>query len=80
MGEKSIATGLWGRDDYEQMLKAMRTLKKFVQVEMTADEGGTRRPGPDIGNVSSTQRMCLFRIIQCHLRNLVFQTLWFRGY
>ena len=42
-GEKSIAAGLCGRDDYEQMLKAMRALKKFVQVKMTAVEGGTRR-------------------------------------
>ena len=31
-GEKSIAAGLWGRDDYEQMLKAMRALKKFVEL------------------------------------------------
>jgi 1-phosphofructokinase family hexose kinase len=43
MGEKSIAAGLWGRDDYQQMLKAMRALKKFVQVKMTAVDGGTRR-------------------------------------
>jgi len=43
MGEKSIAAGLWGRDDYQQMLKSMRALKKFVQVKMTAVDGGTRR-------------------------------------
>lgn len=43
MRERSIAAGLWGRDDFEQMLKAMRGLKKFVKVKMTAVEGGTRR-------------------------------------
>lgn len=43
MGEENIAAGLWGRDDFEQMLKAMRALKKFVKVKMTAVEGGTRR-------------------------------------
>jgi len=43
MGEENIAAGLWGRDDFEQMLKAMRTLKKFVKVKMTAVDGGTRR-------------------------------------
>jgi 1-phosphofructokinase len=43
MGEENIAAGLWGRDDFEQMLKAMRALKRFVKVKMTAVEGGTRR-------------------------------------
>lgn len=43
MGEENIAAGLWGRDDFEQMLKAMRALKKFVKVKMTAVDGGTRR-------------------------------------
>ena len=43
MGEKSIAAGLWGRDDFEQMLKAMRSLGGLVKVKMTAVEGSTRR-------------------------------------
>lgn len=43
MREENIAAGLWGRDDFEQMLKAMRALKKFVKVKMTAVEGSTRR-------------------------------------
>ncbi len=43
MGEENIAAGLWGRDDFEQMLKAMRDLKKFVKVKMTAVEGSTRQ-------------------------------------
>jgi len=43
MGEKSTAAGLWGRDDYEQMRKAMRGLRGLVRVKMTAVEGATRR-------------------------------------
>ena len=43
MGEKSIATGLWGRNDYELMLKAMGALKKHVKVKMTTVVGSTRR-------------------------------------
>lgn len=43
MGEKSIAAGLWGRDDYRQMLKAMQPLMGLIKVKMTAVEGSTRR-------------------------------------
>jgi len=43
MGQENIAAGLWGRDDFEQMLKAMRSLGELVKVKMTAVEGGTRR-------------------------------------
>jgi len=43
MGRKNIAAGLWGRDDYQQMLKAMRSLGGLVKVKMTAVDGGTRR-------------------------------------
>lgn len=43
MGEKNIAAGLWGQDDYQQMLKAMSQLRKFIKVRMTAAEGSTRR-------------------------------------
>jgi len=43
MGEENIAAGLWGRDDYQQMLKAMRSLGGMVKVKMTAVDGGTRR-------------------------------------
>jgi fructose-1-phosphate kinase PfkB-like protein len=43
MGTKSIAAGLWGREDYEQMAKAMQSLKSSVKVKMTAVEGSTRR-------------------------------------
>ena len=43
MGQTSIAAGLWGRDDYEQMLKAMQSLKGLVKVKFTAVDGATRQ-------------------------------------
>ena len=46
MGQENIAAGLWGRDDFEQMLKAMSAfggLRGLVKVKMTAVDGGTRR-------------------------------------
>jgi 1-phosphofructokinase family hexose kinase len=43
MGEKNIAAGLWGRDDFQQMAKAMRPLERLVKVKMTPVEGETRR-------------------------------------
>lgn len=43
MGQQNIAAGLWGRDDFEQMLRAMRSLGGLVKVKMTAVDGGTRR-------------------------------------
>jgi len=43
MGTKSTAAGLWGREDFAQMLRAMRPLKGSVKVKMTAVDGSTRR-------------------------------------
>ncbi len=43
MGVENIAAGLWGRDDFEQMLKAMRPLRRLVKVKMTAVDGSTRQ-------------------------------------
>jgi len=43
MGQKSTAAGLWGRNDFERMLKAVRPLKGQVLVKMTAADGGTRQ-------------------------------------
>ncbi|MBW7992878.1 MAG: hypothetical protein FVQ84_23085 [Planctomycetes bacterium] len=43
MGEKNIAAGLWGRDDFQQMAKAMRPLGELVKVKMTPADGETRR-------------------------------------
>jgi 1-phosphofructokinase family hexose kinase len=42
MGRESIAAGLWGRGDYEQMLGAMGRLSEQVQVTMTPTQGRTR--------------------------------------
>jgi len=42
-GGKNVAAGLWGRDDYEQMKKAMGELRGLVTVKMTEVAGGTRR-------------------------------------
>ena len=43
MGQKSIAAGLWGRDDYEQMRKSLEPLRGMVTVKMTAAAGSTRQ-------------------------------------
>jgi len=43
MGQRSIAAGLWGRDDYEQMLRAMQSLNRHIKIEMTPVVGSTRR-------------------------------------
>jgi 1-phosphofructokinase family hexose kinase len=42
MGERSIAAGLWGRDDYRQMLEALRQSGGLIKARMTPAEGGTR--------------------------------------
>jgi len=42
LGRRSIAAGLWGREDYGPMQTAVQRLE-FVQVAMTAVEGHTRR-------------------------------------
>jgi 1-phosphofructokinase len=43
MGHKSVAAGLWGEDDYEQMLRSMQAFKGQIKIKMTAVAGGTRR-------------------------------------
>ena len=43
MGQTNTAAGLWGRDDYGQMLEAASALLKRVTVKLTAVDGGTRR-------------------------------------
>jgi 1-phosphofructokinase family hexose kinase len=42
-GIKSVAAGLWGKNDFEQMLDAMRPLSRMVKVKETAAEGSTRQ-------------------------------------
>lgn len=43
MGQSSIAAGLWGRDDYDQMVAALRSEFKPIRIKMTPVQGGTRR-------------------------------------
>ena len=43
LNQTSTAAGLWGRDDYEQMLKETQPLRKFLKVKMTPAPGQTRR-------------------------------------
>lgn len=43
MGQKSVAAGLWGREDYDQMLEYMRPLRGLVKIERTAVDGRTRQ-------------------------------------
>lgn len=42
MGCESIASGLWGREDYEVMRGSVRLLGKLVRLDMTPVEGRTR--------------------------------------
>ena len=43
MGQKSIAAGLWGEDDYALLMRATQPLKRFISVKVTPVEGGTRQ-------------------------------------
>lgn len=43
MGYSSIATGLWGSDDYKQMDDALRRDYRLIKNKMTAVKGVTRR-------------------------------------
>ena len=43
MGQRSIAAGLWGRTDYQQMLTAVRASWPLIEVKLTTLVGGTRQ-------------------------------------
>ncbi|MHC4438551.1 MAG: 1-phosphofructokinase family hexose kinase [Planctomycetota bacterium] len=43
MGQRSIAAGLWGSDDYEQMLAAVRKLWPLIRVQFTTVPAVTRK-------------------------------------
>ena len=43
MGLPSVAAGLWGRDDYDEMQRAVARLGGRIEVQMTAAEGRTRQ-------------------------------------
>lgn len=61
MGQKTIAAGLWGCDDYQQMLKAMRPLSKLINIKMTMADGMTRQ------NITIIDRA---KNREMHIRNL----------
>ena len=43
MGQSNIAAGLWGQDDYEQMLVSLRAFSSRIKVKLTVVPGATRR-------------------------------------
>ncbi len=43
MGGESVAAGLWGREDYDEMRRAVERLGGRIDVRMTAAEGRTRQ-------------------------------------
>lgn len=55
MGQKSIAAGLWGRGDFQQMLKTMRPWRDFIRIKMTAVEGSTRHNITVVDTVNNRQ-------------------------
>lgn len=61
MGTKSIAAGLWGQQDYEQMLREVQLLRGLIKVKMTAVVGATRQ---NVTVVDTVNRR------EMHLRNL----------
>ncbi|MBN1392079.1 MAG: hypothetical protein JW947_04670 [Sedimentisphaerales bacterium] len=42
LGEKNIAAGLWGNEDYNQMCRAASPLRKFIKFKFTKVPGRTR--------------------------------------
>lgn len=42
MGQKNTAAGLWGKDDYAQMLQALKPHHTLLNVKFTAVKGSTR--------------------------------------
>jgi len=43
MKTPSTAAGLWGKDDYPQMIRDLAELKRFIKIRFTKVEGSTRR-------------------------------------
>lgn len=60
MGQRSVAAGLWGSDDYEQMQTAVKKLWPLIRIKMTAVAASTRR---NITVVDSAKNK------EMHLRN-----------
>jgi 1-phosphofructokinase len=55
MGQRSIAAGLWGSDDYEQVLTAVRSLWPSVRVNLTAAKGQTRQNVTIVDSAKNTE-------------------------
>jgi 1-phosphofructokinase len=60
MGQQNIAAGLWGSNDYPQMVAAVRSLWPSIRVKLTAVDGNTRQ---NITVVDSAKNK------EMHLRN-----------
>ena len=74
MGRESVAAGLWGSDDYDQMRSAVARMAGLVQARMTRIEGHTRlnitvadtrggremhlRKKSDLASAESLRRLC----------------------
>ncbi len=43
MGQKNVAAGLWGRDDWRQMTSAVRKMWPSIELKMTTVPGATRQ-------------------------------------
>lgn len=61
LGEKNTVTGLWGKEDYSQMLDMLEPLKNLLKTRFIAVEGQTRR------NITVIDTACKKEI---HLRDV----------
>jgi 1-phosphofructokinase len=43
LGYPSIATGLWGQEDYDEMVESLRPLSSFIDIRFAAVRGHTRQ-------------------------------------
>lgn len=67
MGEKNTAAGLWGRDDYEQMRKAMRELWGLAPLEIARPRRG---PPPTRGFLTGLVRVKMTAVEGATRRNV----------
>ena len=42
MSRKSIAAGLWGKSDYQQLVESLSDTRNFIDLKLTVVEGRTR--------------------------------------
>jgi 1-phosphofructokinase len=60
MGQRNVAAGLWGREDYPQMLTSIRASWPLIDVKLTCVAGGTRQNVTIVDTTNSREM---------HLRN-----------